>query len=196
MAERDWDESYGAVPPPWDVGHPQPKFTALELRGRVIDVGCGTGEHTLLAAAQGADALGIDLSAVANAKAREKAAERGLEARFERMDALELGSLGERFDVALDSGCYHVFDAQTRPRYAGAVAAVLEPGGTLYLQAFSTKTPGDWGPQRISEDELRATFDGGDWSLVSLEPATFDVNAGSVPMTGVVHAWFLVARRV
>jgi SAM-dependent methyltransferase len=159
----------------------------------VIDVGCGTGEHTLLAASQGADALGIDISATAIAKAREKARERGLTARFEVLDALELPSLGESFGTALDSGVYHVFETvEMRARYAECVRSVLEPGGTLYLMCFSDRTPGDWGPQRIGEHELRGTFTG-EWDLVSLEPAQFEINPGMpVPRA---DAWFLVARR-
>jgi SAM-dependent methyltransferase len=188
----DWDESYRTTPP-WDIGRPQPRFAALELTGRVIDVGCGTGEHTLMAAAQGADALGIDISTAAIAKAREKARERGIDARFEVMDVLELPSLGERFDVALDSGLYHVFaDRETRARHAAGVREVLEPGGRLYLMCFSDRTPGDWGPQRIREDELRTTFSAG-WELVTLEPAAFEINPG-MPV-GKVYAWFVEARR-
>jgi len=189
---QDWEESYRAVPP-WDIGRPQPQFAGLSFAGRVIDVGCGTGEHTLLAASQGADALGIDISATAIAQAREKARGRGLQARFEISDALELPSLGESFDLALDSGVYHVFDdVETRRRYAECVRSVLDPGGTLYLMCFSDRTPGDWGPQRIREAELRETFAGG-WELVSLEPAQFEINSG-LP-TRYPAAWFLVARR-
>src|SRR5262249_42209161 len=48
--------------PPWDIGRPQPAFQRLAdegaLRGRVLDAGCGTGEHTLMAAALALDALG------------------------------------------------------------------------------------------------------------------------------------------
>ena len=190
--ERDWEESYRGTPP-WDIGRPQPRFAALELAGRVIDVGCGTGEHTLLAAAQGADALGIDISATAIAKAREKARERGVDARFEVLDAFDLPSLGETFDVALDMGVYHVFDDEaTRARYAGVVHLALAPGGTLHLMCFSDRTPGDWGPNRIREDELRRTFAGG-WELVTLEPAELEINPG-LPLA-VVQAWYLQARR-
>jgi SAM-dependent methyltransferase len=55
-----------AGPPPWDIGRPQPAFQALadagSVSGRVLDVGCGTGEHALMAARLGLDATGIDLA--------------------------------------------------------------------------------------------------------------------------------------
>ncbi len=86
----DWDAVYEAsTPPPWDIGRPQPTFVRLAdsglLCGRVLDVGCGTGEHALLAAACGADVVGVDVSPRAINQARGKAAERGVTARFESL---------------------------------------------------------------------------------------------------------------
>ncbi|WP_258053505.1 class I SAM-dependent methyltransferase [Streptomyces sp. Ru72] len=53
-------EELYASPPPWDIGRPQPAFLALAdaglLHGRVLEVGCGTGEHTLMAARLGLEA--------------------------------------------------------------------------------------------------------------------------------------------
>src|SRR5438874_13716126 len=121
-----WDESYQGSPAPWDIGRPQAPFVRLAesglLSGRVLDVGCGTGEHVLLAAAHGAAAMGVDLSAVAIEKARAKAAERGLAARFEVADALHLDRLGETFDTVLDSGLFDVFEDTDRARYVLSLA--------------------------------------------------------------------------
>ena len=81
-----WDAVYVADErPPWDIGRPQPVFERLAeqglLRGRLLDSGCGTGENTMMAAAHGADALGVDVAPNAIAQARQKAAERGSAAR-------------------------------------------------------------------------------------------------------------------
>src|SRR5919109_3846614 len=89
------------VTPPWDIGRPQPAFVALAqagaIRGRVLDVGCGTGEHALMAAGLGLEATGVDAAPTAIAIARGKARDRGLTARFLVWDALRLASLGEQF---------------------------------------------------------------------------------------------------
>jgi cyclopropane fatty-acyl-phospholipid synthase-like methyltransferase len=192
----EWDSAYEGTPAPWDIGRPQPGFVRLAedglLSGRLLDAGCGTGEHVLLAAAHGADAMGVDLSGLAIEKARAKAAERGLTARFEVGDALHLERLGERFATVIDSGLFHVFDDADRPGYVASLAAVVEPGGTYYMMCFSDKQPGVWGPRRVREEEIHAAFTGG-WEIVSLTRDQFSIN----PIHGntVAQAWLAVIRR-
>jgi SAM-dependent methyltransferase len=65
-------------------------MAAADLSGtdRVLDVGCGCGSTTRLAARQAADVLGVDLSEAMLATARRRATEAGLDnVRFERADA-------------------------------------------------------------------------------------------------------------
>jgi SAM-dependent methyltransferase len=190
-----WEEAYSSRIPPWDIGRPQPAIAALPLVGDVIDVGCGTGEHTLPAAERGSYALGVDTSPTAIEIARSKARERGLDegVRFEVRDALALHELDERFDVALDSGLYHSeqFGLEARRRYASALAHVVRPDGTLYLMCFSDLTPGDWGPDRIRAEELEQVFE--DWQIERLERSAFELNPG-LPVER-ADAWMLVAHR-
>jgi len=180
MTTPPWDASYtSGTLPPWDIGRPQPAFVRLAddglLRGRVLDAGCGTGEHALLAAARGADALGVDVAPTAIERARSKAAERGLAARFEVADVLNLADLGLTFDTVIDSGLFHVFDDADRTRYVASLAEVVRDGGRCYLMCFSDRQPGDFGPRRVSQEELRAAFDGG-WRIAGITANSFEIN--------------------
>ena len=156
------------------------------MTGALLDAGCGTGEHAILAARRGAHALGIDVSPRAIEIARRKSAERGVETSFQVLDALRLDTLGESFDTIVDSGLFHVFDDATRPRYVTALHAVLRPSGRLHLMCFSDRQPGDWGPRRVTEGELRASFGSG-WRIDSLIADRFDLNPGMG--TSTAEAW-------
>lgn len=197
MSTNSWDAAYAAdAPPPWDIGRPQPGFARLAeeglLSGRVIDVGCGTGEQVLLAASHGADAAGIDLSSRAIATARAKAAERGLAARFDVGDALQLVRLQASFDTIIDCGLFHTFSDNDRPRYVASLASVLDAGGRCYLMCFSERQPGDFGPRRVTQDELRRSFAGG-WTVESIEADAFDINPGLGTLRAA--AWRAAIRR-
>lgn len=192
---QGWDSAYVAGPPAWDIGRPQPAFIRLAeaglLSGQLLDAGCGTGEHVLLAAAHGAQAMGVDLSPLAIKTARAKAAERGLAARFEVGDALHLKRLGLTFDTVIDSGLFHVFDDTDRASYVASLAAVIRPGGTCYLMCFSDSQPGTWGPRRVRRDELLSAFRDG-WEVASLTADEFTIN----PIQGMTaaQAWLAVLR--
>ena len=82
MAQHpSWNSVYEGSPP-WDIGRPQPNFVMLadagKFQGRVLDVGCGTGEHVMLAASHGAEAMGVDVAKLAIERARTKAQQRGI----------------------------------------------------------------------------------------------------------------------
>jgi SAM-dependent methyltransferase len=189
-----FDEAYTGIPP-WEIGRPQPALAELvdggAITGRVLDVGCGTGELTLLAAARGLEATGVDSSPRAIAIARRKAADRGVSGvRFEVGDALDLEFLGGGFDAVLDSGVFHVFDDADRARFVDSIRRVLVPGGRYHLLVFSDAEPGVWGPRRVRRDELEAALSGG-WELESVEPATFEVTI----LDRTVQAWRATALR-
>ena len=193
----DWDDSYAGPPPPWDIGRPQPAFVRLaeagRLTGALLDAGCGTGEHTILAARHGARALGVDISPRAIKAARRKATERGIDVSFRVLDALHLDTLGQSFDTIIDSGLFHVFDDAARSQYVTALHAVLRPGGHLHLMCFSDRQSGDWGPRRVTERELRAAFGAG-WRIESLDPDRFDLNPGLGAPTA--EAWLIDVVRL
>jgi SAM-dependent methyltransferase len=193
-APRSPDDLY-ATPPPWDIGRPQPAFAALAasgaLRGGVLDAGCGTGEHTLLAAALGLDATGIDLAARALRTAEDKARERELAARFLRYDARELALFGEEFDTVLDCGLFHVFGGADRTAYVDGLRAVLRPGGRCFVLCISEREPGIWGPlHKVTRDDLDTAFTDS-WRIDSAEPSAIEITTEP----GRVEAWLVSLTR-
>ncbi len=196
MPDIDFDLAYRTTPP-WDIGRPQPAiarlFEADDVRGEVLDVGCGTGEHALLAAAHGLPSWGVDTSSIAIERARAKALARGLTARFEVADALDLAALGVWFDVVIDTGLFHVFDDTDREAYVRSLGAVMRPGSQLRLLCFSDRVPPiESGPRRISEAELHASFAEG-WRIDRIEPAEFAV--AGLPFDSFAAWLATIARR-
>jgi SAM-dependent methyltransferase len=183
--------------PPWEIGRPQAAFVNAvdQIRGRVLDAGCGTGELALMAAARGLDASGIDASPTAIAIARERCAERGLTAEFVVGDILRLGEFTSTpYDTVLDSGVLHVFDTADRHRYVAQLASVTAPGALYMALVFSDREPGTWGPHRLTREEIEAALSD-HWRIEGLEPNTFELAEMPNGMP-VAQAWFVRGRRL
>jgi ubiquinone/menaquinone biosynthesis C-methylase UbiE len=197
--DRSTFENFYAAPAPWDIGKPQGLYVAIADRvtSPLLDAGCGTGEHALYFAARGLRVVGIDFVEEAIRRARVKAAERGVAAEFLVKDATALGDWSERFACVIDSGLFHVFSDQDRPRYVQGLARVLEPGGRLFLMCFSDAEPGTEGPRRVSRQELYEAFAAG-WDVESVQPCQIEVNPQFTDATfseGGPKGWFAVIRR-
>ena len=85
-------------------------------------------------------------------------------ARFLVGDACALDTLGEHFDTVLDCGLFHVFEPDDRPRFVASLATAVAAGGRYSMLCFSEHEPGDWGPHRVTQAEIRAAFTDG-WSV-------------------------------
>lgn len=159
--------------PPWVIDEPQPAVVALadagHFRGRVLDVGCGTGEHTIHLAQRGHDVLGVDGAPTAIEIARRHAAERGVDARFAVGDAFHLGD-EPAYDTVLDSALFHVFDAADRLRYVDSLGRVTRSGAVVHVLALSDAGRG-FGPQVCARDLLDAF--GAGWSVEALTATTY-----------------------
>ncbi|MGV0718036.1 class I SAM-dependent methyltransferase [Mycolicibacterium sp. XJ662] len=198
-----FDDAYKAGAAPWVIGEPQPAVVDLDraglIRGKVLDVGCGAGEHTILLTGLGYDVLGVDYAPSAVDYARRNAAAKGVDARFDVADAMDLGS--QRYDTILDSALFHIFDAADRLRYVRSLHAACRAGGVVHVLALSDRGRG-FGPQ-VSEADLRSAFGQG-WTLEELAETTYrgvvaqsQADAIGLPSGTVVDepAWLARIRR-
>ena len=171
-------ESYYEKTPPWDIGRPQPEFVRLaesgEIRGEVLDAGCGTGEHALYLARRGHSVCGVDAAKSAIKQAVAKARKERVKVAFSVADALDLHALGRTFDTVIDSGLFHVFNDEERARYVESLAGVTSPGGTFFLLCFSEKETRE-GPRRVTQQEIQDSFKSG-WQLNYIREANFETH--------------------
>jgi len=196
-----WDAVYADDTdlPPWVIGEPQPEVVALIerqlIKGRLLDSGCGTGEHSLLAAQHGAKVTGVDISPRAVEAAQRTALARAVDAEFAVVNMLETVPWDDgAFDTVLDSGVFHSFAGAEQRAYVDNLTKVTKPGGRLHLICFSEHQPGEgeWGPRRITQAEIREAF-GESWSVDEIRPAIYQIN--EFHDTTEVKAWRANIRR-
>lgn len=169
-----FDESYRTGEPPWVIDQPQPAVVELAHAGLitdpVLDLGCGTGEHTILLRRLGHDVLGVDAAPAAVERARERARRAGVAADFALGDAMDPAGLG-CFATVLDSALFHVFGREDQARYARGLVDVVAPGGYVLVLALSTRGPG-FGPQ-IDDDAVPAAFGAPAWTVEDLRETIY-----------------------
>ena len=93
--------------------------------------------------------------------------------------------------VLVDCGLFHVFDDPDRPTFVSALRASMPVGARYYLLCFSDLEPGEWGPRRVQQAEIRASFSDG-WRVETIEPAKLELTIEP----GSVRAWLASIVRV
>jgi glycine/sarcosine N-methyltransferase len=112
-------------------------FAQIPVR-RILDLGCGTGEHAALLASHGFEVVGIDASASMLEQARE--AVKSPDVTFIAGDIAEVGALAAgTFGAAICLGntLPHVEDAGRLTLLARGLREKLAPGGVFVLQMLN-----------------------------------------------------------
>jgi SAM-dependent methyltransferase len=155
--------------------------------GRAVDLGCGTGTHTIELANRGWQATGIDNQSRPLRIARTHAAASGVDVAFVRGDvtALQTSDIGGAADFFLDVGCFHHLSQPDRRAMAAAVTAAAAPAATILLLAFSAGRRGPL-PAGASRDEVGTTF--ANWTILADEPA--DTSGMPRPLRSSAPRWY------
>ena len=104
---------------------------------RMLDVACGAGQISIPAARAGALVTGVDIATNSIERARARARDEGLDARFDEGDAEMLSYEDASFDLVVS-----LFGAMFAPRperVAAELVRVCRPGGRIVM--------GNWTPQ-------------------------------------------------
>ncbi len=173
--------------PKWEVEGPQPEVVRLlesgRIKGRVLDVGCGSGENAIYLASKGFSVCGLDFVPKAIEKARRKSQEGDASVEFIVADALEPVAIGT-FDTVLDVGLFHSLSDSQQIRYVSNLRRLLHAGGVMHLMAFSDAEYRSGGPRRTGKSDIERIFSTG-WTIRSVQEGRL-----SLPMfSGGAKAW-------
>jgi len=168
--------------PPWDIGAPQPAMAALLEKypptNPILDLGCGSGDLAIFLAQRGYQVAGIDFVESAISHAQSKVASLPLETakllNFQVADALKPSLLQKKFGAVVDSGFYHLFNAEQCDQLRDEVASILIPHGRYYLHEFAVEFPIPNVPRQITADEIKQRFtaDKG-WRIIEIQSVEF-----------------------
>lgn len=167
---------------PWDVGAPQPDLMRLieefPPRGRILDVGCGTGDLAIGLARTGRSVLAVDFAEAAIEVAWSRLGGLPPDLRslveFRIADALRVSAFAGEIESAADSGFFHLFDSATRVDLVADLARVLPRGGRYYMLGFSISLPAPDVPREVTEQEIATLLSReAGWVVKVVRPARF-----------------------
>jgi methyl halide transferase len=161
-----WEGIYQRTGSPrWDLGQPAPAFVSLLTGdsplppGKLIVLGCGTGNDIVAFASRGFDVVGVDFAPSAIRGAEERLAQATLTAELLQRDIFDLSrEYSSHFDYVVEHTCFCAIHPDRRPEYVRLVQTLLKPTG-MFIAVFFALPLGGGPPFGTTESEIRSLFE-------------------------------------
>ena len=139
--------------------------------GRALDIGCGSGRDAVHLAGRGWEVTAVEFVDKALAKAKQRAAEAGVEVHWVSGDVGELGRFGLEpgYTLLYDFGCIQGLSDSARRGAATGLMELAAPGARLLLFAFKAGRRALL-PRGMDKEHLIALMGDG-WDLEAVESA-------------------------
>jgi SAM-dependent methyltransferase len=164
--DLEWQRRYEQDDTPWDKGAPAPALVeflrAGQISGQVLVPGCGRGhEVRALGARPDISAVGLDLSPVAVAQARDLTSQSPLKSNLSFIvgDFFHLApNLEGSFDWLVEHTCFCAIEPRQRRDYVLAASAALRSGGKVFGIFYLNPDTESGPPFAVDREELSRLF--------------------------------------
>ena len=107
-------------------------------KGKILDIGTGTGEQAIFLAKKGFEVTATDVSPSAIKSAKEQASLNQVAVNF-LVDNILLSRLTDQFDIIFDRGCFTLIPARYKQDYLLEIKKLLKPNGWLFIKSDKKK---------------------------------------------------------
>lgn len=132
----------------------------MQYSGRLLEIGCGAGNLSLLLSRRGFNVHGIDISETAIKIAKEKASASNIKSKFKTGNAVKLPYKNKSFDIVVDAHCLHCIIGEDRKEFLSDTRRILKFDG-LFVVMTMCGDPQDSQAIKYFDPQTRCTVKNG-----------------------------------